>query len=232
MVDPVEAAAEPKSAKGESRIEELTRQQRTIARRTAESRATVPDLELTTEVDMSACLELAASHGTSVTAALLRACALALREFPKANGTYRDGQFELYSRVNIGVAVPTDGAYTIPTVFDADEKSLEDVGREIEALGQRALAGELLASDLSGATFTLTDLGSYGVTSATTVITPSQAAAIAAGAVREVPVVRDAAIVPGHSMTMTLACDHRILYAADAAGFLMRVKELLEAAAI
>jgi pyruvate dehydrogenase E2 component (dihydrolipoamide acetyltransferase) len=218
------------STKGTTRTEDPNRLERTIARRVAESRATVPDLELTADVDMAACLALVNDRGVSVTAALVSACALALREFPRANGAYRDGRFELYSRVNVGIAVPTDGAYTIPTVFDADTKTLEALEAELEGLRQRALSGELLAPELSGATFTLTDLGGYGVRSASTVITPSQSAAIAAGAVRETPVVRDGGIVPGQSMTLTLSCDHRILHGAEAAKFLVRVKSLLEEA--
>ena len=210
--------------KGEVRIDEPDRLQRAIARRSAESRATVPDLELSAEVEIDACLEL----GVEITAALVRACSLALIEVPEANGSYRDGRFELYSRVNIGVVVAAGDAYTIPTVLDADRKSLAELNDEIARLTDRA--AELSPPELAGATFTLSYPGALGVASSTPVIVPPQAAALAAGAIRAVPVIRDGAIAPGHLMTITLACDHRILYGARAARFLTGIKALLEEA--
>jgi pyruvate dehydrogenase E2 component (dihydrolipoamide acetyltransferase) len=212
---------EATGVKGETRIEEPTRAQRTVARRSAEARATVPDLELDVEVDVSAL------HG-EITPALVRACALALREVPRANAAYRDGRFELYSRVNVAVALDAGEGYVNATVHDADRKSLAELRAELEAMAARAAAGELTTPELSGATFTLVNLGAQGISRATTVITPPQAAALSAGAARDVPVVRDGAIVPGRMMGLTLACDHRILYGAEAARFLVRVKELLE----
>jgi pyruvate dehydrogenase E2 component (dihydrolipoamide acetyltransferase) len=172
------------------------------------------------------------SQNCSITAALARACALALRELPYANAAYRDGHFELYSRVNVGVLVETDGGYAIPTVFDADRKSLNELTEEIERLGSRARAGELAGSEIAGATFTLSHIGAQGVASVTPMIAPPQAAAAAAGAIREAPLVRNGAIVPGHAMTITLACDHRILYGGRAGTFLTRIKTLLEEAAL
>jgi pyruvate dehydrogenase E2 component (dihydrolipoamide acetyltransferase) len=220
--------AGPPSAKGETRIEEPTRAERTIARRVAESRATVPDLELSAEVDMDAATEIwkSAEGELPLTAVLTRACALALRDTPRANGAYRDGRFELYSRVN--VAVSTEDAQTFPTVFDADGKSVAELRAEIATSARRARDGELTPPELAGATFTFYGVGSGGVTHVTPIITPPQAAAVGAGAVRETPVVRRGEIVPGHVMTVTLACDHRILYGTHAARFLSLVKELLE----
>ncbi len=228
MADP--AATSAVGAKGETRIEEPNARQRAIARRTAESRATVPDIELTTEVDMQAPLAIAEQRGWSITAMLVRSCALALREVPRANAAYRDGRFELYSRVNIGITIATDDAYLTPTVFDADRKSLGQCSAEIEDLRRRARSGELAPPELAGATFTLTDLSAYGIAGASTVITPSQAAALTAGAIREVPVINDGALRGAPSITLTLACDHRILYWAQAAALLNRVGELLSEA--
>jgi pyruvate dehydrogenase E2 component (dihydrolipoyllysine-residue acetyltransferase) len=188
----------------------------------------VPHLELTVDADVSARL----SAGDPMTASLVRACALALRESARANGAYRDGHFELYSRVNVGVVVEAGGGVVTPIVFDADLKSGAELRDEIELLIARAEAGELTPPELSGSTFTLTDVGSLGVRSLSPVLSPPQAAAIAAGAVREVPVVRDGAIVPGRLATLTLACDNRILYGAQAAAFLLRVKQLLEEGAL
>jgi pyruvate dehydrogenase E2 component (dihydrolipoyllysine-residue acetyltransferase) len=210
-------------AKGETRIEEPTAAERAIARRAAEARATVPDLELWADVDMANALELRDSQGCSIPAILMRACAVALRAVPRANGAYRDGRFELYSRVNIGIVVADEHSFLIPTVLDADQKSLADLTDEIERVTGAARAGELEPPAYAGATFTLSYVGALGVPASTIVVNSPQAAALAAGAVREAPVVRDGAIHPGHVMTITLACDHRILYGALAARFLAEV---------
>jgi pyruvate dehydrogenase E2 component (dihydrolipoamide acetyltransferase) len=210
--------------KGTTRIEDPSPAQRTIARRSAESRATVPDLELSADVDMAAAVELRAETGYAGTALLVRACALALRETPRANGAYRDGRFELYSRVNIGVTLGTADAYAVPAVLDADQKSLAELSAELDDLAVRASAGELTPPELSGATFTLTDLGAYEIARA------PQAAGLAAGAVRELPVVRDGALTTGPVLSLTLVADHRILYGSPAAAFLARIKSLLERA--
>jgi pyruvate dehydrogenase E2 component (dihydrolipoamide acetyltransferase) len=208
--------------KGEVQIIEPTQAERTVARRSAETRATLPDLELSGEVDMGACMRL----GAPSTAILVRAAALALREHPRANAAYRDGHFELYSRVNVGVVMPQLEEQLAATVFDADRKDLNQLASELEDMQRRA--AELTSPERSGATFTLTDLGRYGVTRASPIVPTTQAAALAAGEIRHAPVVRDAAVVPGEVMTLTLACDHRILYGAEAAGFLTHIRELLE----
>ncbi len=218
--------------RGETETEEPTRAQRTVARRAAESRATVPDLELTVEVDMLAALALQQAQSCSLTPILIRACALALRQVPKANGAYRDGRFERYSRVNVGLVVPTADALSIPVVFDADEKPLPDLAEEADRLADRAASGSLTPPELSGATFTLSDVGAHGIASASPVIVPPNAAAVAAGAVRPAAMVRDGVIVPGHAMTIALACDHRILFGHEAYGFLAAIKELLEQASV
>jgi len=243
------------SAKGEASTVELSRTQRTIARRMAESKATIPDFTLTADVDMERCVELRAelkrlSHpsagGGSATRSedgsavptyndmIVKACALALREHPRANGSYRDGRFELHSRVNVGVAVavasedPTAGALVVPTLFDADTKALGEIARETRALAERVRDGTITPPELSGATFTVSNLGMYGIASFTAIVNPPQAAILAIGAVQPRAVVRDGQLLARHTMSVTLACDHRILYGADAALFLARVRELLE----
>jgi pyruvate dehydrogenase E2 component (dihydrolipoamide acetyltransferase) len=235
---PVEDVA---SAKGETTTVELTRTQRTIARRMAESKATIPEFTLTADVDMERCVALRAelkrlSHVDAPTYndMIVKACALALREYPRANGSYRDGRFELHERVNVGVAVavasdnPTGGALVVPTVFDADTKALGEVARETRALAERVRAGTVTPPELGGGTFTVSNLGMYGITSFTAIINPPQAAILAVGAVQPRPVLRKKKIVARQTMSITLACDHRILYGADAAQFLGRVRELLE----
>ena len=206
--------------RGETRIIEPTQRQRTHVRRVAEGRAIVPDAGLTAEVDMEACMGL--RH--SVTAMIVRACALGLREVPRANGAYRDGRFELYSRVNAGVVVaPGEAA----TVLDADQKTLEALTAEIDDLERRA--SELTSPELFGATFTLSR---YSVTRAEAVITPPHAVAFAAGEVREVAVVQAGSVTAAPLLTLTLACDHRILYGEHAAAVLAEIRRLLEDAEI
>jgi pyruvate dehydrogenase E2 component (dihydrolipoamide acetyltransferase) len=223
-----EPSIPPGTARGSTRIEEPTRAERTIARRAAEARATVPDVELSIDVDTSS--SAASDDAAATTALLVSACARALREFPRANAAYRDGRFELYARVNVGVVVATHDGYVVPTIFDADTRSLVELRDLLDVATARALAGELTPPEQSGATFVLVDLGAYGVGRASTIISPPHAATLAAGAVREVAVVRGGDIVPGHAMTITLVSDHRILYGAQAARFLSRIGRLLEEA--
>jgi len=235
---PPATAAETGTAKGEVTTQELTRTQGLIARRMAESRATIPTFELRTEIDMEACVALRAELkeiGEDVPPGIpsfndmvVKACGIALREFPRANGSYRDARFELYSRVNVGVAVAAQDALVVPTVFDADRKSLRDIARETRALAERVRANAITPPEVSGGTFTVSNLGMYGVTDFTAVINPPQAAILAVGALAQRAVVRDGELVARHTMNVTLACDHRILYGADAAQFLARIRALLE----
>jgi pyruvate dehydrogenase E2 component (dihydrolipoamide acetyltransferase) len=230
--------AEAGTAKGDVTIRELTRTQQVIARRMAESKATVPEFTISTDVDMEGAVQLraqlkAATETTggpvpSYNDMVVKASAMALREFPRANGSYKDGQFELYSRVNIGVAVAAQDALVVPTVFDADRKSLGEIARDSRALAERVRAGAVTPPELSGGTFTVSNLGMFGVTEFVAVINPPQAAILAVGKMEPRAVVRDDEIVARHTMTITLACDHRILYGADAAEFLARIRALLE----
>jgi pyruvate dehydrogenase E2 component (dihydrolipoamide acetyltransferase) len=226
--------SETGTAKGDITLQELTRIQQVIARRMAESKATVPEFTLRSEIDMEGCValrtQLKALGGEvpSYNDMIVKACALALREFPRANGSYKDGKFELHSRVNVGIAVAATDALVVPTIFDADAKSLRAIARESRALAEKVRAGTVTPPELSGGTFTVSNLGMFGVTDFTAVINPPQAAILAVGALAARAVVRDGALVARHTMGVTLACDHRILYGADAARFLARVRELLE----
>src|SRR6185437_10071594 len=179
------------------------------------------------DVDMAAALALRDSESCSMAAILVRASARALRAVPRANGAYRDGHFELYSRVNVGIVVADEHSYLIPTVFDADQKTLGELSGEIERITAAARAGELEPPAYSGATFTLSNVGALGVHASSIVVNSPQAAALTAGAIREAPVVRDGAIQPGQLMTITLACDHRILYGAQAARLLTEITAAL-----
>ena len=146
-----------------------------------------------------------------MTALFVRAAALALREVPHANGAYRDGRFELYSRINVGVVVTGGDTYVVPTVFDADQKGLEELAQEITELGSRLSAGTLAPPALSGATFTAWNAGQEGILSASIPVVSPQAGALTAG-------LRD----------LTLACDHRILYGAVATRFLQAIAHHLD----
>ncbi len=212
--------------KGETAVQEPDRTGRAIARRSAEIRATIPDLELAIDAPADGLLARAEAEGAGTGALLVAACAQALREFPRVNGAYRDGRYELYSRVNIGVMIRTDDAQTTATLLDADTKSPAQLDAEMARLSARARSGELTPPEQAGATFTFDDLGTYGVHRAAGLVIPSQAAVLTAGAIRPVPVVRDGAVVAGHQLTLTLTSDHRIVFGALAAAFLGRVAEL------
>jgi pyruvate dehydrogenase E2 component (dihydrolipoamide acetyltransferase) len=159
---------------------------------------------------------------------VVKASALALREHPRVNGSYRDGRFELHGRVNVGIAVAADEALLVPTVFDADVKSLGAIAAETRALAEQCRAGSITPPQLGGGTFTVSNLGMFGVTAFTAIVNQPQAAILAVGALRRRPVVRDDAIVARHTLHLRLSCDHRILYGADAARFLARVCAHLE----
>ncbi len=239
------------TAKGDMTTVELSRTQQTIARRMAESKATIPDFTLQIDVDMEECVQLRAQlkqisqherePGTPGAAEQLRAptyndmvvkaCALALREHPTANGSYRDGRLQLHSRVNVGVAVAAENALVVPTVFDADEKSLGEIARETHTLAERVRSAAITPPELGGGTFTVSNLGMYGVKSFTAIINPPQAGILSVGALAPRAVVHEAELAARHTMTLTLACDHRILYGAEAAQFLARIRELLESPA-
>ncbi|MGA8363219.1 MAG: dihydrolipoamide acetyltransferase family protein [Solirubrobacteraceae bacterium] len=229
------------TAKGETTEVELSRTQQTIARRMAESKATIPHFALQTDVDMEECVALrdelkriGRADAPTYNDMVVKACALALREHPRANSSYRDGRLQLHSRVNVGVAVATEseepagGALIVPTVFDADVKSLGEIARETRALAARVRDGSITPPELGGGTFTVSNLGMFGVTSFTAIINPPQAAILSVGSVQPRPVVREGEILARQTMAVTLACDHRILYGADAARFLARISELLE----
>src|SRR5215213_285932 len=224
--------------KGEITAEELSRTQQTIARRMAESKATVPDFHVSTEVDMAAAVAvreqlkaLATDEhpAPSYNDFVVKAAALALREFPRANGAYKDGKFELYERVNVGVAVATEDALIVPTIFDADQKSIGEIALEAKALAARVRAGSITPPELSGGTFTVSNLGMFGIANFQAVINTPQAGILAVGALGPKPVVDDSGtVVARQIMGVTLACDHRILYGADGAQFLARIRALLE----
>ncbi|EHN11349.1 Dihydrolipoamide acetyltransferase component of pyruvate dehydrogenase complex [Patulibacter medicamentivorans] len=219
-------------------VEPLSRIQRTIAQRMVEAKTTAPEFVLEVDVDMGAAValrgELKQVAGEqpvpSFNDLVVRASALALREFPRANGAYGDDGFSLFERVNVGVAVAADDALVVPTIFDADRLALAQVAAETRRLAQRVRDGSIEPSELGGGTFTVSNLGMFGIDRFVAVLNPPQAAILAVGRMATQPVWDDAAgaFAPRPLMRLSLTCDHRILYGADAARFLGRIRERLE----
>jgi pyruvate dehydrogenase E2 component (dihydrolipoamide acetyltransferase) len=212
--------------------------QQVVARRMTEAKATIPHFQVQTEVVMDAAIALRANLKAvageghvvpSFNDIVIKAAAVALREHPLANGSYTDAGFALHDAVNVGMAVAGDGALVVPTVFDAAGKSLGQIARDTRTLAQRVRAGAITPPELEAATFTVSNLGMFGMTAITPVINPPQSAILGVGALRHVLARVDGEIVDRTLLTLTLSCDHRILYGADAARFLARIRELLEA---
>ncbi|MGH2782388.1 MAG: dihydrolipoamide acetyltransferase family protein, partial [Thermoleophilaceae bacterium] len=234
-----ERAPEPQrteaGAKGQAEIQELTRLQQTVSRRMAESKATAPDFSISLTVDMTKAVELrarlkeVADPAPSFNDMVVKAAATALREHPRVNGAYRDGKFELYERINVGVAVAAQDVLVVPTVFDADRKSLGQISSDARAAAEKVRDKTITPPELSGATFTVSNLGMFGIELFTAIINPPQASILTVGKLAKQPAVDESGrIVARDQMTLSLVCDHRILYGADGARFLARVKELLE----
>jgi pyruvate dehydrogenase E2 component (dihydrolipoamide acetyltransferase) len=222
-------------AKGEVEIRELTRLQQTVTRRMAESKATAPDFHLVAEVDMSAAVQLrarlkeVADPAPSFNDMVVKAASIALHEHRRVNAAYRDGKFELYSRVNVGIAVAGQDALVVPTIFDADTKSLGQIAKDARSLIEKVRESKVTPPEVSGGTFTVSNLGMYGIDNFSAVINPPQAALLTVGALKKKAVADERGrIVARDMMNLTLVCDHRILYGADGAEFLARVRELLE----
>ena len=219
-------------------VVEPSRMQATIARRMGESKSTIPEFQVTVEarVDLAVSLRqqlkdsVPGAEKVTMTDFLVRACALALRKFPEVNSSWVDGKFQRKRAVNIGLAVaPSQGmGLLVPVVHDADIKDLIQISIESRQVIERARSGRPGEGDLSGATFSISNLGMYGVDEFTAIINPPEAAILAVGAIKDVPVVEDGRIVPGKVMRMTLSVDHRVFYGATAAQFMAEVKRLIE----
>jgi len=219
-------------------VVEPSRMQATIARRMAEAKSTVPEFQVTVEARVDEAVRMRQQLKDSVPGAdkvtmtdfLVRACALALRKFPEVNSSWDEGRFQRKRAINIGLAVaPSQGmGLLVPVVHDADQKDLIQISIESRQVIERARAGRPLEGDLSGATFSISNLGMYGVDEFVAIINPPEAAILAVGAIKDVPMVQDGAIVPGKVMRMTLSVDHRVFYGATAAQFTAEIKRLLE----
>ena len=228
-------APQEAGGQGEVRIFELTTTQSTIARRMVESATTIPSFTVSADVDVSliAALRRGARDGgddaPSLNDFVVKAAARALGDFPRFNASYVDGNVQCYSRINVGVAVAADDALLVPVVFDADQKSLAEIAADTRRLADAARRRALEPDDLRHGTFTVSNLGMFGVGSFTAIIDPPQVAILAVGGARRAPC-EDGPdrVVFRDLMTVTLTCDHRVVYGADGAQFLSRLRELLE----
>ena len=224
------------SGRGDVSVVEPTPSQATIARRMAHSAATIPVFTVSVDADVSqivaqrkAAREDGAESPPSLNDFVVKGVAFTLVELPRFNASWVDGRIELYSRVNVGIAVATDDALLVPVVADADRRSLKEIAAETRRLAEEARRRTLRLEQLQDATFTVSNLGMFGVRSFTAIVDPPQAAILAVGGVRREPVETAVGGVAFRDvMTLTLSCDHRVVYGADGARFLSRLRELLE----
>jgi pyruvate dehydrogenase E2 component (dihydrolipoamide acetyltransferase) len=236
---PRQAAAPARRPDGpDTEVVEPTRMQATIARRMAESKSTVPEFTVTVEARVDQAVSMRQQLKDSVPGAekvtmtdfLVRACGLALRKFPEVNTSWVEGRFQRKRSVNIGLAVaPSQGmGLLVPVVHDADTKDIVQISIESRQVIERARSGRPAEGDLTGATFSISNLGMFGVDEFTAIINPPEAAILAVGAIKDAAVVDDGKVVVGKVMRMTLTVDHRVFYGATAAQFMAEVKRLLE----
>jgi pyruvate dehydrogenase E2 component (dihydrolipoamide acetyltransferase) len=214
----------------------LTGAQKVVARRMSEAKAAIPEFQVHTEARMDDVLALRArlkegapdGGAPSLNDIFVKASALALRAHPRANSSYQDGRIAIYPDVNIGVAVAADDALVVPVVRCADRVSLGWIAAETRRLAERVRDRTVTPEELSGGTFTVSNLGMFGMTAITPVINPPQAAILGVGSVREVVAREQGRLVDRCLTSLTLTCDHRILYGADAARLLGTIRDLLE----
>ena len=213
----------------------VTQMRKTIARRLAESKFTAPHFYLTVSVDMDAAMEARAvinasgAVKVSVNDLVVKATALALKKHPAVNSSWLGDRIRTNYHVHIGVAVAVEDGLLVPVVRHADTKSLSAIGGEVKALAVKAKEKKLQPAEWEGNTFTISNLGMFGIEEFTAIINPPDACILAVGSVQQVPVVKNGAVVPGQTMRMTLSCDHRVVDGATGAAFLQDLKGYLEA---
>ena len=230
------AGGAPEGRRGVVEELPLTTTQRTIAQRMAESRAQVPDFTVEAEIDMDAAhrlRETLRAEGReplpSFNDFIVKAVALALREFPGLNAAYDDSRALRFSRINVVIAVATEDALVVPTIFDADAKCVAEIAAESRRLSEKVRSRSIAPEEVDGGTFTVSNLGMFGIRRFNAVINRPQAAILAVGEVSLRPwVTPDGGLVARRLMDVALSCDHRIVYGAEGARFLQRLRQLLE----
>src|SRR5207247_1345611 len=228
-------ASAPRAPAAERRVE-LSRIRRTTAKRMGESKREIPHFYASTEIAMDEAARLKEAlaalegeyEGLTYTHVVLKAVGLALTRVPELNASYDGDAMVLHQAVNVGVATAVDDGLVVPVVRHCDREPLAAIVRQARGLLGRARSGRFASDDLTGATFTLSNLGMLPVTEFAAVINPPQAAILAVGTIRETPVVREGQIVPGRRMTVTVPCDNRLLAGLLAGRFLRELKGLLE----
>ncbi len=227
---------QPVSIAAEDQTIPLTKLRQIIARRMGEAKQTIPHIYITAEIDMAAAMSLRKQinaflpddRKVSVNDFVLKATALALRQYPNLNASFAGDKIIRKGHVNVGVAVAVEAGLLTVVVKDTDQKQLAHIAAEVKAMAGRARAGKVQTADIEGSTFSTSNLGMYDVESFGAIINPPEAAILAIGAVREVPVVKDGAIVPGLRFKVTCAADHRVTDGAEVAQFLQVIKKHLE----
>ncbi len=212
----------------------ISQMRKTIARRLAESKFTSPHFYETIDIDMKQSiaareqLNAISDVKISFNDFVVKACAVALRRHPKVNTSWLDDVIRVNGSVNVAVAVAVEDGLLTPVIRNADQKGLRQISAETKDLATRARDKKLQPEEWEGSTFTISNLGMYGIEEFTAIINPPNAAILAVGAIRDVPVVENGQVVPGKRMKVTLSSDHRVLDGATAAEFLSTLRQLLE----
>ncbi|HEV2714447.1 MAG TPA: dihydrolipoamide acetyltransferase family protein, partial [Terriglobales bacterium] len=217
------------------RDEPVSEMRRTIARRLVTSLGPVPHFFLTSEIDMERAADMRRSLSElypdakiSVNDVIIKVTAAALIQHPKVNASFQDKTVRYYEHADIGVAVATENGLITPIVRAADQKSLFDIATEVRELAERARARKLKPEEYSGATFSISNLGMFGIDEFTAVINPPEGAILAIGAMTPKPVARDGQVAIRQMMRVTMSCDHRVIDGAIGAQFLQTFKQILE----
>jgi pyruvate dehydrogenase E2 component (dihydrolipoamide acetyltransferase) len=212
----------------------VSQMRKTIARRLSESLFTAPHFYLTMTIDMDAAVAARAKINEvapvkiSFNDMVLKATALALKQHPKVNSSWLGDKIRYNHHINIGVAVAVEDGLLVPVVRFADTKSLSQIGSEVKVYAQKAKDKKLQPADWEGSTFTISNLGMFGIDQFTAIINPPDACILAVGGISQVPVVKNGQVVPGNIMKVTMSCDHRAVDGATGAAFLQTLKSLLE----
>ena len=212
----------------------VSQMRKTISKRLAESKFSAPHFYLTMEIDMKNCIEgrkkinESSEIKISFNDIILKACAVALRKHPMVNSSFLEDKIRINHHVHIGVAVAVDEGLLVPVIRFADNKSLSHISSEVKSLAGKAKSKQLQPSDWEGNTFTISNLGMFGIDEFTAIINPNDSCILAVGGIRNTPVVKNGEIVPGNLMKVTLSCDHRIVDGATGSSFLKTLKELIE----
>ena len=214
--------------------ENVSQMRKTIAKRLSESKFSAPHFYLTMEIDMEnavsarEAMNLMSPSKISFNDMVVRACAASLRRHPKVNSSWLGDKIRYNQHIHIGIAVAVEDGLLVPVVRFADQKSFAQIGAEVKVFAQKAKEKKLQPSDWEGNTFTISNLGMFGIEEFTAIINPPDACILAVGGIKETPVVKNGQVVPGKVMKVTLSCDHRVVDGATGAAFLQTLKMMLE----